>query len=140
MTSKVIVTNNILYTYLPIRKSQVVLNTWHGGGAIKKFGLASPDSTEYDRFFFQIQNKKYTAFSRDSLIGEKKIINDGFGYYGTILRFGLPRNAVLQILIPITLMNYSSFRQEVDDKSYILYLSLTFGFIALLLMFYGFRG
>lgn len=97
LTSKVIVTNNILYTYLPIRKSQVVLNTWHGGGAIKKFGLASPDSTEYDRFFFQIQNKKYTAFSSDSLIGEKKIINDGFGYYGTILRFGLPRNAVLQI-------------------------------------------
>ena len=43
-------------------------------------------------------------------------------------------------LIPITLMNYSSFRQKVDDKNYILYLSLTFGFIALLLMFYGFRG
>lgn len=97
LTSKVIVINDSLNTYIPIRKSQIVLNTWHGGGAIKRFGLASPETTNYDRFFFEIHNKKYTVFSSDSLIGEKKILNEGFGYYGNVLRYGLPRNAILQV-------------------------------------------
>lgn len=39
MTSKVIVTNSGGVSYLPLKKSQFVINTWHGGGAYKKIGI-----------------------------------------------------------------------------------------------------
>ncbi len=39
MTSKYLVFNAELPWYIPLRKSQVYLQTWHGGGAYKKLGL-----------------------------------------------------------------------------------------------------
>ena len=39
MTSKYIVTNNDFMWWIPLRKSQVMLETWHGGGAYKRVGL-----------------------------------------------------------------------------------------------------
>lgn len=96
LTVNAIVTNNALSTYLPIRKKQVVLNTWHGGGAIKKFGLTSPDTTDYDDYFFKVHNKKYTAYTGDSVVGVKKIIRESQGYRGIVIKSGMPRNAILQ--------------------------------------------
>lgn len=39
MTSKVLITNSGGFSYIPLRKSQYVINTWHGGGAYKKCGI-----------------------------------------------------------------------------------------------------
>lgn len=39
MTSTVLVTNSGGFSYIPLRKSQYVINTWHGGGAYKKCGI-----------------------------------------------------------------------------------------------------
>lgn len=39
MTCKFYVTNDYVAPYIPFRKEQIVLNTWHGGGAYKRFGL-----------------------------------------------------------------------------------------------------
>ena len=36
LTAGIIIYNNIIHSYLPIRKRQIVVNTWHGGGAYKK--------------------------------------------------------------------------------------------------------
>ena len=38
MTSKYIITNNDFMWWIPLRKSQVMLETWHGGGAYKRVG------------------------------------------------------------------------------------------------------
>lgn len=95
LTSKVIVTNNFIQTYIPIRNNQVVLNTWHGGGAYKKVGLMSPNVTDYDRWFFNIHRKKYTAFTSDSNICENVLLRNSFAFNGEILRYGLPRNSIL---------------------------------------------
>ena len=38
MTCRVFLTNSGGYSYLPMRKKQYVINTWHGGGAYKKCG------------------------------------------------------------------------------------------------------
>ena len=40
LTSMAIITNAGGISYLPIRKRQVVINTWHGGGPYKKTGTA----------------------------------------------------------------------------------------------------
>lgn len=42
MTSKVIVANIPSPIYIPLRRGQVMFDTWHGGGAYKKIGLLSP--------------------------------------------------------------------------------------------------
>lgn len=42
MTSKVIVANIPSSCYLPRRKKQFMIDTWHGGGAYKRCGIRSP--------------------------------------------------------------------------------------------------
>lgn len=39
MTSHYIITNNDLSWWIPLRKKQILLQTWHGGGAYKKVGI-----------------------------------------------------------------------------------------------------
>lgn len=39
MTSRYIITNNDFIWWIPLRKNQVMLETWHGGGAYKMVGL-----------------------------------------------------------------------------------------------------
>lgn len=39
MTSKVIISNDGLGSYIPKRRKQTFINTWHGGGAYKKSGV-----------------------------------------------------------------------------------------------------
>lgn len=39
LTSKIIVSNNSIDSYLPLRKNQYYIETWHGGGAYKKTGV-----------------------------------------------------------------------------------------------------
>ena len=49
MTSKFFITTSGAIAYIPFRKKQVVINTWHGGGAYKKMGL---DTT--NNFFYRL--------------------------------------------------------------------------------------
>ncbi len=42
MTSKIIVSNIPSPIYLPLRRKQIMIDTWHGGGAYKRVGLLSP--------------------------------------------------------------------------------------------------
>ena len=39
LTSRVFITDSAGYSYLPLGKRTLVVNTWHGGGAYKKFNL-----------------------------------------------------------------------------------------------------
>lgn len=94
-SSKVIVTNNAVNSYLPVRKNQVVLNTWHGGGVGKKVGFAANKPDPYNKYYFRIQNKKYKAYITSSKFLIKTFLKAGFHYNGEILPFGLPRNSVL---------------------------------------------
>lgn len=40
MTSKYIITNTEFPWYIPLKRKQILLQTWHGGGAYKKVGIA----------------------------------------------------------------------------------------------------
>ncbi len=94
-TSKVVITNNFLPSYLPIRKSQIVLNTWHGGSPLKTVGLADRNTTDYDLYFFRLQAKKYSAFLSSSEFMTEEVFVKSFNYQGMILNYGMPRNSVL---------------------------------------------
>lgn len=94
-TSKVVITNNFLPSYLPIRKSQIVLNTWHGGSPLKTVGLADEGTTGYDLYFFKMQGKKYNAFISSSEFMTEDVFRKSFDYQGLILDYGMPRNSIL---------------------------------------------
>ena len=51
ITSKFIITNTGPYKALEYRKSQVIINTWHGGGAYKKTGRDNPYKDKYKRLY-----------------------------------------------------------------------------------------
>lgn len=93
-TAKFIIVNDFFNTYLPIRKSQVLINTWHGGGWFKKVGLTDNKTTEYDKFFFEFQCKKISYFVASSEYFVDTVLHHSFNYQGKILRTGMPRNAI----------------------------------------------
>ena len=93
--SGTVITNCHVATYLPVRKKQTVINTWHGMGPLKKVGLDAPSSTAYDRIFFRVQNRKYKAFLSGCAYSTDVMIRRSFDYHGTVLEWGLPRNAAL---------------------------------------------
>jgi CDP-glycerol glycerophosphotransferase len=93
-TSKYIIVNDFINTYLPVRKSQVLINTWHGGGWFKKVGLTGNNASEYNHFFFDYQCKKHTYFVASSEYFVDTVLHPSFNYQGEILRTGMPRNAI----------------------------------------------
>ena len=62
MTSKVFLTNSGGYSYLPLRKKQYTINTWHGGGAYKKCGTDMYNDSRIFRRDLWLQGKQTSAF------------------------------------------------------------------------------
>ena len=93
LTSRYIITNNDLAWYIPFRKKQLIVQTWHAGGAYKKVGKHEA----WDKVFIKEQKKcaqqvtycvsscrKFTEIQSSSKwFPEEKFINTG-----------LPRNEI----------------------------------------------
>ena len=87
LTSKYIITNNDVFWFLPIRKSQVVVQTWHGGGAYKKVGvfenwnkvfLYCQKKVAKDISYYISSSRKFTEVQAPSkFVPENKFINTG---------------------------------------------------------------
>lgn len=95
VTAKIIVTNNHVPTYLPLRDKQILLNTWHGGSPLKTVGFSEKVPVFYNKFFYKMQNRKYSAFLSSSAFMTEEVFNNSFGYKGNVLNYGMPRNAML---------------------------------------------
>lgn len=95
LTARVIVVNDFTNTFIPIRKCQTLLNTWHGGGSFKTVGMTSKSRNDYDEFFFKIHRKMTNIFSSSSSYFNKTVLFDSFLYNGEIIECGMPRNDIL---------------------------------------------
>mgnify|MGYP000019584711 FL=1 len=96
ITSKYIITNTGPYKALEYRKSQIIINTWHGGGAYKKTGRDNPYKDKYKRLY----NEKFGQYGVKLFLSSSKAftkyaIKGAFGYEGEIAEVGLPRNDIL---------------------------------------------
>ena len=93
LTSKYIITNNDLAWYIPFRKKQLIVQTWHAGGAYKKVGKHEA----WDKVFIKEQKKcaqqatycvsscrKFTEIQSSSKWFPEKIF----------ISTGLPRNEI----------------------------------------------
>ena len=93
--SNVVILNNVLYTYIPRRKNQLFINTWHGGSPLKTVGMVDENISEFDRFFYKEHAKKYSVYSSSSKFMTEDVFRRSFGFKGEIFNCGLPRNAIL---------------------------------------------
>lgn len=95
LTAKVIITNMTDDVYIPKRKEQIIINTWHAGGAYKKVGL-SYDKT--NSILMKWQNKivrdETSYYVSSSELFSKYNIQDAYHYNGKIINSGMPRNDI----------------------------------------------
>lgn len=94
ITSQVIITNAGGVSYLPKRKEQVIISTWHGGGPYKK------TSTDVNKGFWYKKQAKLYSDNTDYILSSCKYFSEfeamSMGFeQNEILPTGLPRNDVI---------------------------------------------
>lgn len=94
-TAGTIITNNSISSYIPIRKGQIFLNTWHGGSPTKTVGFREAVPNPYYKYHFRIQDNKTTAMLTSSRFFTEEVIKESFGFKKVhVLETGLPKNDV----------------------------------------------
>ena len=128
MTAKIIVANIPSPCYVPRRKSQVMIDTWHGGGAYKRFGITTPKqeslsklsghailTTEAkDNSKWELYKAYYNAIDTSLFISSCKVFTDVIHEAQLIpkescLEFGTPRNDIF-------FKDTTSIKEKAKDK------------------------
>jgi len=92
MTSKVYVDNAEFWSILKFRPGQMVLQTWHGGGAYKRVGGHRIDVNAREQHHAVEKMNKITLFLSSSRSFTDFVIRGAYQYRGEVLECGLPRN------------------------------------------------
>lgn len=93
-TAKVIVDNGGMPTYMPKRKRQYVINTWHGGGAYKR-SLGWSKTSKYRIYLEKYKGKNTNLVLSSCEEFTDKVIPDILlDYKGEIMSCGCPRNDI----------------------------------------------
>ena len=109
MTCAVYLTNSGGHSYLPMRKKQYVINTWHGGGAYKKCGTDMYNDTALFKKDLRMQAEHTDAFlstcSRFSEVVSKSMLVPREVFW----EIGMPRNDIL-------MAENSQLRKKIREK------------------------
>ena len=95
-TSKVIVSNYGIPKFIPKRKNQIVINTWHGGGAYKREEIPYESQPFHEKLHINYKTK-----SNDIVIssckGFTKLFSEEYlhNYRGEFMACGMPRNDIM---------------------------------------------
>lgn len=89
VTAKYVINNTGAYSWIPVRKNQIHVNTWHAGGAYKR--LQHDISADTNR---RLTAKETTHMISSCRLFTKYNIQEQFGFGGRILEIGMPRNDV----------------------------------------------
>ena len=92
MTSKVYVDNAEFWSILKFRPGQMVMETWHGGGAYKRVGGHRIDVNQREQRHVVEKMNKITLFLSSSKAFTDFVIRGAYQYKGEVLECGLPRN------------------------------------------------
>lgn len=95
MTSRVFLTNSGGYSYLPMKKKQYVINTWHGGGAYKKCGTDMYSNSRTFRADLKLQAKQTGAFTSTCTRFTEEFSRALIIPREVFWEIGMPRNDIL---------------------------------------------
>lgn len=95
LSSKFIISNIYPYHLIGTKKNQIMIDTWHGGGAYKVagFDFANGDQKSLEKRIGFYQNN-ITAFVSSSDAFTKYFIRGGMRFGGDVIDAGLPRNDI----------------------------------------------
>ncbi|RHF67223.1 CDP-glycerol glycerophosphotransferase family protein [Fusobacterium mortiferum] len=120
ITSKVFITTSGAISYIPFRKKQIVINTWHGGGAYKKMGLDNNKELTY-KINCKMIEKKTTYFVSSNKIFSKIIEQALLIPKNKILEIGLPRNDIFFYKNNKIIKKVKKYYNLPDESKIILY-------------------
>lgn len=93
LSSHIIVTDIYPFPLASIKRNQILIDTWHGGGAYKVAGFdATTSNIEKNRLKFFKKNISVFLSSSDAF--KNYFIRKGLQYTGIVLDSGLPRNDI----------------------------------------------
>lgn len=95
ITSKVYVCNFLQAIEIPKRKTQVEIQTWHGGGCYKKIGKEEKLRNNVYEKRRNMHIKETDYFVVSSSYWEREVCRKQLGYMGNVLEIGMPRNDCL---------------------------------------------
>lgn len=95
LTCSVLIDNDGLPPYIPFRRSQYVVNTWHGGGLFKRtYGKVSKEEKIYVDCLFNMCKGQTKLFLSSCKVWSEVVAKTAFRHDGDILPSGLPRNDI----------------------------------------------
>lgn len=94
LTSEIIVYNCGGFSYAPIRKSQFLIETGHGGGLQKKNGFLVESKSHYSNKGIELASKDIKLWLASDEMHEKIYIRQAMNYYGEVLKSGYPRSDI----------------------------------------------
>lgn len=92
LTSKVVVFNDFKPAFIPDNHLQIIINTWHGGGAYKKVGLPLSKNIYYSQRYKWMHQVDYMISSCNAFT-ELAVLTFSVKQ-ALMLPFGMPRNDV----------------------------------------------
>lgn len=121
-TSKYIVCNYSMITRPPLRKNQIFINTWHGGGAYKKVGLhAEVKARKRTDITFNILAKDTTWFISSCKAFTDVMTETMRMPESKFLNIGMPRNDIFFSDSKETVKKVRDFYNIPDDSKIVLY-------------------
>lgn len=96
ITAKVVIYNDSFPLHIPTRKNQILINTWHGGGAYKKIGLQeNGHKTDIIRNIQKkVEAKSITYFLSSSSKFTEVMSSSNLVPIQKYLPYGMPRNDI----------------------------------------------
>lgn len=94
LTSRILIYNCGGFSYAPIRKKQFLIETWHGGGALKKIGLSLKNKSFSSKIGIKLASNDIKLFVSSCKMFSEQCIKESMGYNGKILNSGMPRNDI----------------------------------------------
>lgn len=92
ITAKFLIDNHGVVSYIPIRKNQIIINTWHGGGSYKKEYV---DSTDEHKKYMEMMYNTTSAFISSCHKFTTCNLSQVFKKNpNKILEIGMPRNDI----------------------------------------------
>lgn len=95
MTAAFFITNSGGYSYIPLKKKQIVINTWHGGGAYKKIGIDSYSAGWLYKSELKLAAKKTSMFTATGSLFADLISKALLIPRDVFKLVGMPRNDIL---------------------------------------------
>lgn len=95
LQSSVLVTNSELPAWLPVSSHQLLINTWHGGGAYKRVGADFHKASRWRDLRSAIGRRKPVVYLSSSKAFTELTLRQSFQHTGEVVDSGMPRNDLL---------------------------------------------